>query len=445
MTTDDESKSTFGSHATDASADGLRLTLGGGVRGEPAQSAVEGAAPSGGGAHLVMPSSSSTPPRPAETDADVVAGVRSIFSANSSQPAVTGAKSTATPGAFSAPNASSGAPLRMAPRGYGANEVPTHDGVPLGREGTATAGRPLPPTGIFHKPVPQEPGPRAGDGSDHASHPAAESPSNEPSATVGPDGYPGVEWEDDEEIPLSLRLRAWFAGRDWNAKLLGGVALALVLVAVLAIWSVRGCGGDGGEFPEDPVALGDTPFPGDDSGFPADDVASQPSAGTQPADAIPAAAVSPTQATAVASAAPETPGLPAWTISGFQIKTLDNGYFLVFDEPAFTSVDYISKPGMAALKLLSAKLHGLAGGAKVTVTGFTDNIPMSHPTEKFQSNADIARARAIVATDHLRAYAKNDALEFETLAGAETDAPYPNDTPANRRLNRTVTVKVVVR
>ena len=48
-----------------------------------------------------------------------------------------------------------------------------------------------------------------------------------------------------------------------------------------------------------------------------------------------------------------------------------------------------------------------------------------------------------VAVEHLSAYARaNKRLLFEAATGESARAPYPNDTPANRRLNRTVTVQV---
>ena len=53
-----------------------------------------------------------------------------------------------------------------------------------------------------------------------------------------------------------------------------------------------------------------------------------------------------------------------------------------------------------------------------------------------------AAARADVAADHLKAFAKNSKLSFSVAAGAESDAPWPNDTPEHRRLNRTAVVKV---
>ena len=115
---------------------------------------------------------------------------------------------------------------------------------------------------------------------------------------------------------------------------------------------------------------------------------------------------------------------------------------MTFEVPLFESGAYISKAGMPVLKALGAKLKGLEGGT-VLVTGYTDNVPLSRPTKEFNSNADVAAARAEVAADHLRAFAKNSKLSFQVAAGAESEAPWPNDTPEHRRLNRTAVVKVV--
>ena len=51
-------------------------------------------------------------------------------------------------------------------------------------------------------------------------------------------------------------------------------------------------------------------------------------------------------------------------------------------------------------------------------------------------------ARAETAVDHLRSFAKNKALSFEARPGPESEAPWPNDTPEHRRLNRTVRIQV---
>jgi flagellar motor protein MotB len=80
----------------------------------------------------------------------------------------------------------------------------------------------------------------------------------------------------------------------------------------------------------------------------------------------------------------------------------------------------------------------------VIVTGHTDDIPLSRPTPEFRDNADLAAARAKAAMEHLAHYARaNKALTFEMRTGTIADAPYPNDSNRNRRLNRTATVQVM--
>lgn len=373
----------------------LRLTFG---EGGASSSGEE----SSGGARLVMPGGM----RP-ESDADVVAGVRSLFGGGSSRD-------------DSADGASGGTVLKGISRGYRAGQVRSEDGVQLGREGTATAGRPLPPTGVFHRPVaPQEP---------VAPPPAApETPADEEA---------GVEWEDDGKIPLSMRLRAWLAGLEWNAKTISVLVGLLVLVALLGYFGARGGGDAVADAADEPDAVSAEA----DVGEPL--VVDAPVAVPLTVDApvaTPVAAVD-----AAAAAVPGKSAPAAWSIAGCKVETLENGYFIVFEEPAFETVDNISKTGMAAIKLLAAKLKSLDGGAQVLVTGYTDNVPMSKPTARFKSNADIAQARAEAAAEHLRAFAKNGALAFETAAGRESEAPYPNDTPSNRRRNRTATVRVML-
>jgi flagellar motor protein MotB len=80
----------------------------------------------------------------------------------------------------------------------------------------------------------------------------------------------------------------------------------------------------------------------------------------------------------------------------------------------------------------------------VVVTGYTDDVPLSNPTDKFRTNADIAAARGKTAVEHLAQFAKaNAALTFDPQTGDPAQAPYPNDSPQNRRLNRTVTVQII--
>ncbi|HRX06639.1 MAG TPA: hypothetical protein P5306_06045, partial [Kiritimatiellia bacterium] len=133
-----------------------------------------------------------------------------------------------------------------------------------------------------------------------------------------------------------------------------------------------------------------------------------------------------------------------WKIAGAETTVADGVYHVKFADPVFVSANYLSPEGVRALKALAAKLVTLKAGARVTVTGHTDDIPLSRPTPQFRSNADLAEARARAAMEHLAHYARaNKSLTFEMRAGTLADAPYPNDSDRNRRLNRTATIQVV--
>ena len=132
-----------------------------------------------------------------------------------------------------------------------------------------------------------------------------------------------------------------------------------------------------------------------------------------------------------------------WKVPGATVTVAGGVYSIQFAEAVFVSADNISVDGMKALKAVAEKLKGLEGARRVVVTGHTDNVPMSRPTPQFGSNADLAKARGKTAMEHLRHFAlANKGLLFESRGGAQSEAPYANDTAANRRRNRTVTIEV---
>ena len=108
----------------------------------------------------------------------------------------------------------------------------------------------------------------------------------------------------------------------------------------------------------------------------------------------------------------------------------------------FVSTDRISVEGMKALKATAAALLKLPKGAAVTIQGHTDDIPPSPNAQgPFRTNADLAAARAEVVQEHLTVFCKRQS-RFAFTTSTTAPAPYPNDTDAHRRLNRTVTLLV---
>ena len=227
-------------------------------------------------------------------------------------------------------------------------------------------------------------------------------------------------------IPLALRIRAWFAGVELDRRMVALVLVLCALVGLIGFWSA--CPrGETAQMEPAPEA--------------APEAAAAPLAPSRAAPApLPVAA---TPAPAPAAPAPAL-AVSDWKIPGTTVLKIENGGQLVrFDDPVFVSADKISIEGMRALKAVAAKLVALKSGARVVVTGFTDDEPLTKTTDQFKSNADIAAARAQAAKAHLEQFARaNKVLVFEARTGETAQAPFPNDSPQNRRLNRTATVQV---
>ena len=266
-------------------------------------------------------------------------------------------------------------------------------------EAAADDGSEHPPlrTGVYHRPQRPAPPPR----------PAA------PRSSAGP------------RLSLAARLRIWSAGVELDRRMVSLVVVLGVLVAAIGFWTASP---RGESVPEETVA---TP-----SEVP-------PEGEAEPASPPPAAATAGALAAAPAVATP-TPSPADWNIPGTETFLSGGAYLVRFNDPVFVSGDKISIEGMRALKAVAAKLVTLKPGTRVVVMGHTDDVPLSKPTPQFKSNADIAAARAKVAAEHLALFARaGKGLAFDSRAADLSQAPFPNDTPQNRRLNRTATVQVI--
>ena len=250
-------------------------------------------------------------------------------------------------------------------------------------------------TGVYHRPQRPAPPPR----------PVAPPPATEP------------------RLAWTTRMRGWFAGVELDRRMISLIVVLIVLASLAGFWSA--CP----RAQEEPAAVAETPV---ENPAPAE------------AAPVPLAAAAPVPATAAPAPKPAALAPADWKIPGTETFLSGGAYLIRFSDPVFVSADKISIEGMRALKAVGAKLAALKAGARVVVTGYTDDVPLSKPTPQFRNNADIAAARAKVAVEHLSQFARaNAALAFEAQAGESVQAPFPNDTPQNRRLNRTVTVQVV--
>ena len=242
-------------------------------------------------------------------------------------------------------------------------------------------------------------------------------------------------------IPEIFRaLRDWFAAAPFPPWMAVSLAVAIPLVFLLAWLSIP-------RPPAPPAAVASAdPTPE----LPATPTAEAPSS-PSPAPETPSAALPPADATPP----PSTPSAPspqtAALAQKFQFKNArvtpnpDGSLSVVFDLPVFVSSAYISPDGMKLLKNTAANLKSLfPSGARVSVMGHTDDTPPSGNTPGLTSNDDIALARAQAAAEQLVSMTGH-ASRYAISAASPSSPPvypFPNDTPANRRLNRTVTLRI---
>ncbi|MFT7371500.1 MAG: chemotaxis protein MotB [Oleiphilaceae bacterium] len=76
----------------------------------------------------------------------------------------------------------------------------------------------------------------------------------------------------------------------------------------------------------------------------------------------------------------------------------------------------------------------------VTVSGYTDNLPVN--SSRFRSNWDLSAARAVSVVHQLILNNKLNANRVSAAGHAETNPLAPNDTPENRAKNRRVEISV---
>jgi len=127
---------------------------------------------------------------------------------------------------------------------------------------------------------------------------------------------------------------------------------------------------------------------------------------------------------------------PTLRIDGLSTEAKRDHLVIRFNEGAFSSLTNISTAAAAQIKTLAGQLRPDLANYRFVVEGHTDNIPM-RPTGTFANNAALAAARAETAVDLLKSEGAS-----AIAAASPGPPPYPNDTPDNRRRNRTLVIRL---
>jgi len=131
-----------------------------------------------------------------------------------------------------------------------------------------------------------------------------------------------------------------------------------------------------------------------------------------------------------------TSSWPTLQIDGLNVDRRQDHLVIRFEEGAFSSLTTLTPAAEGQLKTLVERLRPDLPVYRLVVEGHADNIPM-RATTAFADNAALAVARAETGA----AFLKREGAQAiaATRAG---EPPYPNDTPDNRRRNRTLVIRL---
>lgn len=102
----------------------------------------------------------------------------------------------------------------------------------------------------------------------------------------------------------------------------------------------------------------------------------------------------------------------------------------------------LKKDVMPALLKITAILNNYTGN-RIIIEGHTDNVPIS--TSRFRDNWQLSTERALSVLNYILREKNLNASRFSAAGYGEYNPVVPNDTPANRSLNRRVEIVVIPR
>ena len=128
---------------------------------------------------------------------------------------------------------------------------------------------------------------------------------------------------------------------------------------------------------------------------------------------------------------------PTIRVEGVIVKQAVNRQSLVFEEPVFRRLTELSDWGRSTLLTVARELAPQLDRFRLVVEGHTDNVPLSS-TSVFESNTHLGQMRADTVAALLSESGKLPPDTLHTTSSGDRRPPYPNDSAANRRRNRTV-------
>jgi outer membrane protein OmpA-like peptidoglycan-associated protein len=171
--------------------------------------------------------------------------------------------------------------------------------------------------------------------------------------------------------------------------------------------------------------------------------------------AVPAASTSSDPAEGVRQAEPSVPVAPAseaepqppaWaealSVDGVETAVADGSVLLTFREPVFARYATMTPQAATVLRALAQAVAHVEAPIAIVVHGHTDDAPV-RAGAAYHDNYALGLARATRVVQFLRYESGLTNVTLSAASQGDVDPPFPNDTPADRLRNRTVTLEVV--
>lgn len=128
-------------------------------------------------------------------------------------------------------------------------------------------------------------------------------------------------------------------------------------------------------------------------------------------------------------------------IEGVQATTTGTTTTLTFQDAVFSRHTTFDPQAERRLGDVAEALGRIDRPLVIQVRGHTDDTPM-RGGGPYRDNYDLGLARATRVVQFLRHQASLTNTTFSAASQGEDNPPFPNDSPANRRSNRTVTLEI---
>ncbi len=134
---------------------------------------------------------------------------------------------------------------------------------------------------------------------------------------------------------------------------------------------------------------------------------------------------------------------PALSLPSASIRQQGQTLRIAFNEGIFSVATRLTPEAEAALRSLADQLQGKLQGYQLMIEGHTDATPIASADSRYVDNFALGMARAEAVKTFLAQTGKVPAGAMRASSAGESAPPFPNETEADRKRNRTAVLTLV--